>query len=126
MIIIFFSIKIQLSTDLPTKMDANIKEKVTLETLLSGTVNTTFDGVPFFSTAHPNGPLSGGVTTQANVSTSQLSRTAFIAARLAMRSFADENYQPFGIEPDTLMVGSLNEDVANQICVADLRIQSVP
>lgn len=82
----------------------------------------TFDGVAFFSTAHPNGPSAG---TQSNTTTSALTYGTFTTARTTMKSLQDENGEPFFIEPNVLMVGPKLESVARQLLTLELRTQPV-
>lgn len=94
------------------------KDKIAFDLLISGFSDVGHDGVAFFSTAHTNGP-SGG--TQSNTGTTALSSTSFNTARAAMRKLADENGEPFGIEPRVLMVGPDLEAVARAIVQAETR-----
>lgn len=106
----------------------NLKERQAFQTLISGNLGTaiTYDGVPYLSNAHPNGPLSGGVTTQSNFSTTMaLTRGNVVLARASMRLYADENYEPLGIEPNILMVGPEQEMQALDIVNANMRTQAI-
>lgn len=88
----------------------------------SGAGTTGYDGVAWFSTAHPNGP-SGA--TQSNLSTAVLSRTAFNAAYSQMASLGREGGLPYYVLPTTLVVGPNNRTNGLEITSADLRSQGM-
>lgn len=98
------------------------KDKIAFDKLIAGFTDAGYDGVSFFSTAHPNGPAGG---TQSNRGTSALTHTTFDTARQAMRALRDENGRSLGVNPRVLMVGPKNERVANEIIAAEFRLAAV-
>lgn len=73
---------------------------------------TGYDGVSLFSTSHPRGPNGG---TQSNRSTTALSGAQLRAVSAAMASLRDANGEPFGIQPDTIIVGPNLAALAREI-----------
>lgn len=98
------------------------KDKIAFDKLIAGFTEVGYDGVAFFSTAHPNGPAGA---TQSNRGTSALSHATFETARQAMRSLQDENGRSLGVNPTVLMVGPKNETIANEIVNAEFRVVAV-
>lgn len=88
----------------------------------SGAGNSGYDGVALFSTAHVRGPAAGN---QSNKSTTALSFAEHDTAIITMTSLRDENGEPLGISPDTLMVGPKNRKMGMQITQSTERIVAV-
>ena len=78
---------------------------------------TAYDGAAFFSAAHQDG---GGPIQSNTAGGAALSNAAYFAARAAMWSLTDEENDPLGIVPDTLVVGPSQEELGLQITQADL------
>lgn len=76
------------------------KEKLVIQTLVDGTTGLCYDGQPFFSANHSSGK-SG---TQSNSVTAAFSVSALQAAIIAMMNFKDDQGEPLGIVPDTILV----------------------
>jgi len=83
----------------------------------SSAFGTAYDGVAFFSASHPV-QEAGGV--QSNTTASALSDTTYFSARAAMWSYTDDEGDPLGIAPDTLIVGPSLEKTAREITQADI------
>lgn len=98
------------------------KDKLAFAKLITGFADTGYDGVAYFSTAHPNGPAGAN---QSNTSSDALTRSSFKAARQAMQELSDENGEPLGISPTVLMVGPSNEDMARELCLGQYRLQGI-
>lgn len=78
---------------------------------------TAYDSAAFFSASHQDG--AGPV--QSNTAASAvLSSTSYFAGRAAMWSLTDEEGDPLGIVPDTLIVGPSQEELGLQITQADM------
>jgi len=76
-----------------------------------------FDGVTFFSTAHPT-DTSGSIvsTTQSNdLQTLALNASAYAQARAAMRNFQGRDGKPFGVLPSLMIVPPALEESALQL-----------
>lgn len=103
-----------------TGMLANIQDKLRLSTelLVNGFSRKGYDNVNFFSSAHPNGPNG---STQSNVLSNNpvLSWTAVKNGVQQMQEHAQENGTVIGINPNVLMVGPKNWQLAKQICGPD-------
>lgn len=81
---------------------------------LFGNAVNGYDGVPFFSNAHPFTNSTGN-----NITTASLSFETYRAAVQAMRLFADEDGRPWNISPTHLVVGPALERTAKEIVGAD-------
>lgn len=77
------------------------RHQIVVESLLSGGTGIGYDGLPFFSNAHP----TVGAATESNTTTAQLSATSIADAMSAMMRYRDDSGTPIGIVPDTLVVG---------------------
>jgi phage major head subunit gpT-like protein len=85
--------------------------------LQGGKVKLTFDGQPFFSTAHDL-DIAGS---QANLLTSTaLTPANFATAVATMRSYTDNQSQPIGVEPKFLVVPPALEKAGRDIVMAAL------
>ena len=96
---------------------------------LSGTSNTgaivggasfvTYDGVPFWSAAHPvnvDAGAAGPLGTQSNLLTSSaLTSANYFLARYTMRDYLGADGLPLNVNPSLLMVPPANEAAAVQI-----------
>lgn len=88
----------------------------TLKTALqAGTTNLGFDGVPFFSTAHPLNPAGNQSN---NFTTTALSAANFATVRAAMASYTGQDGEVLGVQPNVLIVPPQLEDTANTIVTA--------
>lgn len=88
-----------------------------LKTILQGgTSGLGFDGVPFFSNAHPLNP-AGNQTN--NFTGTALSDTNFGVVRAAMGSFTGADGEVLGVMPRLLIVPPQLEDTANRIVTAE-------
>ena len=79
---------------------------------------TAYDGAAFFSATHQDdseGPIQSNTAGGA-----ALSNAAYFAARAAMWSLTDDEDDPLGIKPDTLIVGPSQEELGLQLTEADL------
>lgn len=90
--------------------------------LLRGATDTCYDGLPLFSTSHPDGPGGGA---QSNTSTNALTLANYRTAREGMRGLKDERGTNLGIRPDVLLVGPALESRAKEILEARDRIVAV-
>lgn len=89
-----------------------------LKTVLqAGTTEVTFDGVPFFDTAHPLDPA--GV--QSNLfAGSALNATNYATVREEMMSYTGEDGEPLGVMPNLLIVPPQLENQGRTILNADM------
>lgn len=83
---------------------ARDSDKRVFQALGSGFSTACHDGQYMFDTDHAD---SG--SNQSNTTSSSLSDSALEAAHVAMAGFTDENGEPLGVVPDTLVVGPKNE-----------------
>lgn len=88
---------------------------------LIDTTDLGYDGVAFYSTAHP---MDDG-STQSNKTTAALSQTTYRAAAVAMMGFTDTVGRPLGIVPKKLIVGPALAYVARDIIEAKSRTQGL-
>lgn len=84
--------------------------------LQSGTSLTGFDGVPFFSNAHP---LSGSNQSN-NFTGTALNAANYVTVRAAMSSFVGADGEPLGVTPDLLVVPPQLEGTGRTILNADM------
>ena len=91
-------------------------DQVLKTALQAGTTNLGFDGVAFFSTAHP---LNAAGNQSNNFTTTALNATNFSTVRAAMSAYTGEDGEPLGVNPDTLIVPPQLEDTANTIVTAE-------
>lgn len=91
-------------------------DQVLKAVLQAGTTTNGFDGVPFFSTAHPLNPAGNQSN---NFSSTPLSAANFGVVRAAMSAYTGEDGEPLGVTPDTLIVPPALEDMANSIVTAE-------
>jgi phage major head subunit gpT-like protein len=84
--------------------------------LQAGTTRLGFDGVPFFSTAHPLNPAGNQSN---NFTTTALTASNFATVRAAMGSYTSQDGEPLGIQPNVLIVPPALEDTANTILSAE-------
>ncbi len=92
-------------------------DQVLKTALQAGTTNLGFDGVAFFSTAHP---LNSGGNQSNNFTTTALTATNFGTVRAAMMAYTGEDGEPLGVMPNTLIVPPQLEDTANSIVTASV------
>ena len=78
---------------------------------------TAYDGAAFFSATHQDGE---GPVQSNTAAAAPLALAAYFAARSAMWSLTDEEGDPLGIVPDTLVVGPALEETALEITQASL------
>lgn len=78
---------------------------------------TAYDGAAFFSALHQDG---SGPTQSNTAAGAALAQASYFAGRASMWSLTDEEGDPLGIVPDTLVVGPALEETALQITEADL------
>lgn len=91
-------------------------DQVLKAVLQAGTTTNGFDGVPFFSNAHPLNPAGNQSN---NFSSTPLSAANFGVVRAAMSAYTGEDGEPLGVTPDTLIVPPALEDMANSIVTAE-------
>jgi len=91
-------------------------DEIVKTALQAGTSAVTFDGVPFFDTAHPLDPA--GVQSN-NFTGTALSSATFASVRAAMMSYTGENGIPLGLMPNLLVVPPQLEVTARQILNAE-------
>jgi phage major head subunit gpT-like protein len=96
-------------------------DKLAFEQLIKGLTQNGYDGVNFFSTAHPNGAAGA---TQSNRGTTAFSATALDAVCQAMLLFTGEDGEPLGIQPKVLYVGPALRKAALE-SQKDIRVASV-
>ncbi len=89
--------------------------RLVLDALLVGEVDLTFDGQPFFDTAHPLN-LAG---VQSNLGTAALTGANWDATRATMRSYVGEDGRPLAVNPNLLVVPPQLELAANEILTAE-------
>ncbi len=79
--------------------------------------NKCYDGKAFCATNHPVGKagVSNKGTAVLSCETLEKAKAGYGAARVAMRSFKDEEGRPLNITPDVLLVGPALEDTANAL-----------
>jgi len=82
------------------------------DALQNGTTNLCFDGLPFFSTAHPLNPAGNQSN---NFTTTALTGPNFATVRAAMGAYTGEDGEPLGVSPGVLIVPPQLEDTANSI-----------
>jgi len=78
---------------------------------------TAYDGASFFSAAHQDG---GGPIQSNTAGGAALSSISYFAARATMWSLTDEENDPLGIVPDTLVVGPALEELGKTLTQAPL------
>jgi phage major head subunit gpT-like protein len=83
--------------------------------LQAGTSNLGFDGVAFFSTAHPLNPAGNQSN---NFTTTPLSAANFSTVRAAMAAYTGQDGEVLGVQPNVLIVPPQLEDTANTIVTA--------
>ncbi len=84
--------------------------------LQSGTTELGFDGVAFFSTAHPLDPAGNQSN---NFTSTALNATNFDTVRASMREYTGEDGEPLGVEPNLLVVPPALEKEALEIVAAE-------
>lgn len=89
-------------------------DKLVTTLLSNGFTNLGYDGVAFFSTAHP-----GTGANQSNKGTTALSAAAYGAARVQMMGLTDDGGEILDINPDLLIVPPALEETAKQILNSD-------
>lgn len=79
----------------------------------TGAGGAGYDGVAFFSNAHPNGDLAN----QSNIASSgtALSATSFDVAMAQMEGLVNHKGEPLDISPDTLVIGPSNRAAARSL-----------
>jgi phage major head subunit gpT-like protein len=97
-------------------------EDLLVTALQAGNASTslTYDGVPFFSTAHPVDPegLASTATQSNNLTAADLTETTYDAARQAMFKFLGSDNRVLGVNPGLLVVPPQLETKAKKIVVA--------
>jgi phage major head subunit gpT-like protein len=88
------------------------------QALALGTTALGFDGVPFFSAAHPLNPA--GVQSNLFTTTFSLNSANLNLVRAAMTSYTGEDGLPLGIVPDLLIVPPILELAAKQLLNAEI------
>lgn len=114
------------------------KEDEFIALLLDGFSADGPDGVPFFSASHPFGEITTvkgaegrevykfvQTGTWSNTGTAALDYDSFIAARKAMRYHRNHLGRPTRVEPNLLIVGPENEEVAESLVSRPQRIITV-
>lgn len=77
---------------------------------------SAYDGAAFFSATHQDGgPIQSNTAGGAALSTA-----AYFAGRASMWSLTDDEGDPLGLKPDTLIVGPSQEELGLQLTEADL------
>jgi phage major head subunit gpT-like protein len=95
--------------------------QLAVEAMINGFVTTSefgsaYDGAAFFSATHQDGgPIQSNTAGGA-----ALSSAAYFAGRASMWSLTDDEGDPLGIKPDTLIVGPSQEELGLQLTEADL------
>lgn len=84
--------------------------------LQAGTINLGFDGVAFFSTAHPLNPAGNQSN---NFTTTALTGPNFSTVRAAMAGYTGEDGEVLGVNGNVLIVPPQLEDTANTIVTAE-------
>lgn len=85
-------------------------DKLLAALIMAGESTACFDGVNFFSAAHPT-----STGTQSNLYNSALSRTVFEAAYKQFLALTDYWGEPLGLKPTHLFFGPSNWDVVRSI-----------
>lgn len=91
-------------------------DQLARDALQAGTTDTSFDGLPFFDTAHTLDPAA----TQSNNLTGALSAATFETARETMAAYKGEDGEPLGVMPDLLIVPPQLEATAKRIVSTEL------
>ena len=94
-------------------------DDLSIDALEGGTVETSFDGVPFFSATHPNLD-AGGVAISNNFTGTALTAANYEAVRSSMASYVGEDGKPLGVRPNLLVVPPQLERTARTILEAEL------
>ncbi len=89
--------------------------------LQAGTIVNTFDGVPFFSTAHDLDPAALQAN---NFPGTPLTFANYASVRASMMSYRGENGLPLGVNPDVLIVPPQLEVTARNILNAQFIVGS--
>ena len=95
--------------------------QLAVEAMIAGFVTTSqfgaaYDGAAFFSATHQD----GGPVQSNTAGGAALSSAAYFAGRASMWSLTDDEGDPLGIKPDTLIVGPSQEELGLQLTQADL------
>ncbi|MGA2191749.1 MAG: Mu-like prophage major head subunit gpT family protein [Nitrospirota bacterium] len=90
-------------------------DELVFNLLSGGFANLCYDGMPFFSAAHPTGSV-----TQSNMGTAVLDSDSYAAARASMMSLLDEQGNPINVVPDMLVVPPQLEKAALEILNEDV------
>lgn len=90
-----------------------LAQLITEGTTTTGLGGAGYDGVAFFSNAHPNGELAN----QSNVASggSALNAANFDAAVAQMETLVNHKGEPLDIMPDTLVIGPANRSAARSL-----------
>jgi phage major head subunit gpT-like protein len=84
--------------------------------IVLGATTNTYDGQPFFSTAHPVNQNNPSSATQSNFATStKFTATNYFNARYSMMSYLGYDLHPLYVTPDMLMIPPLWEAAALQV-----------
>lgn len=92
--------------DLGSVVPSFYDQKV-VELLSTGRTGVCYDGQPFYNGQHPVGVLNqpGAETTQSNLMTVPLTKDNLYAGIATMTAFVDDKGNPYGAQPNLLVVG---------------------
>ncbi|GEM_PF-5403765 len=98
------------------------REQQTVNLLVNGRTGICYDGQPFFNGQHKGGVLNapGQTVLQTNVATDVLSAGNLEKALGIIGNWVDDKGNPFGLLPDTLLVGAGNLVKASDLLRNDL------
>ena len=97
-------------------------EQKILSLLTSGRTGVCYDGQPFFNDQHTGGVLNtpGAKVAQSNVATDVLSAANLAKALGTVGNYVDDKGNPYGVLPDTLLVGANNLVLASDLLRNDV------
>lgn len=100
-----------------------LPDEIVFGLVAAGFSSKCYDGQYFFDTDHPVGkngaPVSNKGTKALSIASSALAQASFGAARIAMRSFKDDEGRPLNVNPNVLLVPPALEDIANTLMTTD-------
>jgi len=103
-----------------------LPDEIVFAVASAGFTTKCFDGQYFFDTDHPVKGADGNMTSVSNKGTVALScatlaaaQASYGAARIAMRSFKDDEGRPLNVTPNVLLVPPALEDVANLLMTVE-------
>lgn len=97
------------------RVGARLPDQLILEALQNGETNLGFDGVAFFSTAHPLDPAGN----QSNLITQLFTPAGWAFARATMQSYTGEDGRPLGANPNLVVIPPEYEFMAKHIFNAE-------